>query len=662
MSSGCGDVLSLEDLKTAKKHQTFEAEVITGRAGGVASGAEIDYATNQVTGQVQKTMPAILRDIGFRPASFDFVSGGTIGVNDRDLAVLWPLPGGDGDWYYWEGALPKVIPANSTPASTGGVADGAWRPVGDLTLRTELASSSGAGLIGYKEGGTLEDAITYLTPDMFGAVGDGVSDDRVPLQAAINRANQLYLATGSQCEVRLLAKTYIVSQNPASTAINGEVSAGFGCINMLSGVILQGPGTIKLKPGTSGANPGAIITNWTGPCVDSAIDRVSVDGNASNITATRMVGINLCNTTRVALTNLKVHNTLGIAGGIYMRRGGFSTSDYGCVESRIMNCDVYDIGYIGIQAERPDGIIISGNNVFNTGDNGIDIEGNNASGSSGFGRQMLIANNICRNNKNGIFIESCSNASITGNDISDVGGIGIVLNRINTGSFNNIVSNNKIAGLATQLAYGLRVINNSGGCTIASNHFTSLYSSIKFNGRATRVYVGANNHSAIANFLVELEATTGNLTALFRSYIAKQFYQGTQTSGVPAPLSPIGCPSNFPSRLNTSTYEDAHFSDLNGAGEVNFVYRTGNLTLNASWAAYARYNNTTTGYTDLNGNFGVVGDFLEISGIVYKIYAVTASTTTITKWDGSNYSSGNFVSDFTTAALVKTHRPTWGTL
>lgn len=148
MSIGCGDVLSLEDLKTAKKHQLFEAEVITGRSGGVLTGASIDYATNQATGQTQKTMPAILRDIGFRPASFDFVSGGTIGVNDRDLAVLWPLPGGDGDWYYWEGALPKVIPANSTPASTGGVADGAWRPIGDLPLRSELASAVGAGMVG----------------------------------------------------------------------------------------------------------------------------------------------------------------------------------------------------------------------------------------------------------------------------------------------------------------------------------------------------------------------------------------------------------------------------------------------------------------------------------------------------------------------------------
>ena len=145
----CGDVLSLEDLQTAKKHQIFEAEVITGKAGGVAGGAAIDYATNQVTGQVQKTMPAIMRDLGFQPASFDFTSGGTLGVNDRNVAVLWALPsGGDGDWYYWEGALPKVIPASSTPSSTGGVVDGAWRPVGDITLRAELAGTNGVSLVG----------------------------------------------------------------------------------------------------------------------------------------------------------------------------------------------------------------------------------------------------------------------------------------------------------------------------------------------------------------------------------------------------------------------------------------------------------------------------------------------------------------------------------
>lgn len=138
MSSGCGDVLSLNDLQVAKKHQIFEAEVITGKQGGVAGGADIDYATNQVTGQTQKTLPAVLRDAGFSPASFNFTTGGTLGADDADKAVLWPKEdGGDGNYYAWRGSLPKVIPAASTPLTTGGISDSAWVASGDITFRAE---------------------------------------------------------------------------------------------------------------------------------------------------------------------------------------------------------------------------------------------------------------------------------------------------------------------------------------------------------------------------------------------------------------------------------------------------------------------------------------------------------------------------------------------
>lgn len=165
MSSGCGDVLSLADLQTAKKHQVFEAEVITGKSGGVASGADIDYATNQVTGQVQKTLPAVLRDAGFRPASFNFTTGGTIAENEADLVVLWPIPdGGDGNYYKWKGTLPKVIPASSTPLTTGGISDSAWSPVTDNTLREELAATGGSLLIA-----------DFSSPDAYSYIAEATS-------------------------------------------------------------------------------------------------------------------------------------------------------------------------------------------------------------------------------------------------------------------------------------------------------------------------------------------------------------------------------------------------------------------------------------------------------------------------------------------------------
>lgn len=195
MSSGCGDVLSLADLQTAKKHQIFEAEVITGKSGGVAGGADIDYATNQVTGQVQKTLPAILRDAGFRPAAFTFTTGGTLNVGDSDMAVLWPTAsGGDGQYYIWKGAYPKTIPAESTPASTGGVGSSGWLPLGDITLRAEMAALDGAKLVNKKKAGADTVATNLLNRgkkiydavDDYGADPTGTNDSYAALQAWVN--------------------------------------------------------------------------------------------------------------------------------------------------------------------------------------------------------------------------------------------------------------------------------------------------------------------------------------------------------------------------------------------------------------------------------------------------------------------------------------------
>ena len=146
----CGDVLSLEDLQTAKKHQIFEAEVITGKVGGLATGADIDYATNQVTGQVQKTMPAVLRGLGFVVAGFNFDTGGTLAVGDENKVVLWPGPGGDGQYYSWHGQYPKTIPHASTPASAGGISPTGWALIDGVALRQELIEDNGSAIVQYR--------------------------------------------------------------------------------------------------------------------------------------------------------------------------------------------------------------------------------------------------------------------------------------------------------------------------------------------------------------------------------------------------------------------------------------------------------------------------------------------------------------------------------
>ena len=267
----CGDVLSLEDLQTAKKHQIFEAEVITGKAGGVAGGVSIDYATNQVTGQVQKTMPAILRDLGFEPATFDFTTGGTLSTADRNKAVLWSLSsGGDGYWYYWAGALPKVIPAASTPASTGGVIAGAWRPVGDITLRGDLAAGNGASLVGFTQAGTgtanrtTQDKLreNVSLSDFSGFVGDGVADDTASVIAASINVNltRRKLTCSADKKIRLVGN--------AEITFNYSVDLGGATLDLsaFTGVIkfTRPTAPVEYLPGSAVVEALKAETNLTG--------------------------------------------------------------------------------------------------------------------------------------------------------------------------------------------------------------------------------------------------------------------------------------------------------------------------------------------------------------------------------------------------------------
>ncbi len=263
MTANCGGVLSLDDLITAKKHQVFEAEVITGLTGGVVGGAPIDYATNTATGQVQKTLPAILRDIGFSPASFDFTTGGTLGVNERDLIVFDPV---SMTWYSYHGVLPAVIPPGFDPTSS---AD--WRAKtfpdysGDLKTRltihvntiadlrgvdsTEVSSvfvrgyyavnDRGGGfyaldaddLSAADNGGTVIVAsdnarwkLVYtetLSVLQFGAKGDGVHDDAPHFRSAIN-----YLVSIGGGKLRVPITTGVYTINSALTALGPVLLSG----------------------------------------------------------------------------------------------------------------------------------------------------------------------------------------------------------------------------------------------------------------------------------------------------------------------------------------------------------------------------------------------------------------------------------------------------
>ncbi|EBA4600634.1 phage tail protein [Salmonella enterica subsp. enterica] len=93
--------------------------------------AGINYAANQA-----------ISNYGYITKD-SFEDGSTISLANECLR--WKS---NGEYYRWDGTLPKVVPPASTPDSTGGIGEGKWIGVGDASLRSNLAADDGYQLIG----------------------------------------------------------------------------------------------------------------------------------------------------------------------------------------------------------------------------------------------------------------------------------------------------------------------------------------------------------------------------------------------------------------------------------------------------------------------------------------------------------------------------------
>ena len=80
-----------------------------------------------------------------------FQDGATL--NYLNEALRWKLPDGNGEYYRWDGDLPKVVAPGSTPTPVGA---GGWISIGDAALRSELNSTSGASLVRFSNNNTVE--------------------------------------------------------------------------------------------------------------------------------------------------------------------------------------------------------------------------------------------------------------------------------------------------------------------------------------------------------------------------------------------------------------------------------------------------------------------------------------------------------------------------
>ncbi|EOW4545948.1 hypothetical protein ACUHRZ_005703 [Raoultella planticola] len=128
-------------------------------------------------------------------------------VDNRQQIVYY-----NGSWYKYLGELEHVI-AGDSPENDGGVwsaenPTGKWSNIGDAALRSNLGSGElpGARLVSLLNG-TVYDAIRYLTPEMFGGIADGVTNN----DEAFLRINNFVQVHGS-CILYLSGGAYALTK------------------------------------------------------------------------------------------------------------------------------------------------------------------------------------------------------------------------------------------------------------------------------------------------------------------------------------------------------------------------------------------------------------------------------------------------------------------
>ena len=195
--ANCNDYISADDLKTGKQailhieHVAKSRDANGNHALGVTDTIRGQLVTNKTLDGLENLYNQAISQVGYITMD-SFEDGATLTLPNQTLRYE-----ANGEYYRWDGEFPKIVPAGSTPDSTGEVKLGAWVSVGDASLRTNLSSSVGAGMIGHSydneyPDGTIGDIINkreHIKVSDFGV--SGVGNETEKLRAAHAKANEL---------------------------------------------------------------------------------------------------------------------------------------------------------------------------------------------------------------------------------------------------------------------------------------------------------------------------------------------------------------------------------------------------------------------------------------------------------------------------------------
>lgn len=227
--------------------------------------------------------------IGFIPLD-SFEDGATITTPNQVLRLQ-----STGDYYRWSGDFPKVVPAGSTPQTSGGVGPNAWLLVTDQALRALLASSSGASYVGFGSSTVQKELRRSLYS--FGAKGDGLTDDTAAMNAAVQWA-----ATQPRGAV--------IEVHEGEYSLSSEITWGGGSSQVFFESVNSGGATFSWRSGS--ASQGFKV-GLSQPVSRLAVKGITFVTNAVSTSAAIQVAFNKASPKSLVLEDVSAYG--GAVGG-----------------------------------------------------------------------------------------------------------------------------------------------------------------------------------------------------------------------------------------------------------------------------------------------------------------------------------------------------------
>lgn len=385
---------------------------------------------------------------------------------------------------------------------------------------------------------TLPEVFNVKGP-LYGAVGDGVTDDTAAIQAAINAAS---LAGGGT--VYFPQGTYMITG-----------------ITVPSNVKLLGSKGSILK---QIASTSAVLVLTLPNSSNIVIDTLELDGNAVNQTTTNNgIATNSVGTSNTVIINCYIHDVA--YDGVYAYGNNI----------KILHNTVSECGRNGISVgENATNIHIDNNHVSNTTASGINLIGGNSSaiiisnnttenttsdGISGYGGTSLdiaIVNNIIRTAGNHGMHIGGNRIVVDGNVVRDTASHGITLwNDADAAGVDGVITNNIVDDANT---HGIHVVNYTN-ITVEGNLVPStvIGSGILID-RCTKFAVNSND---VHNSATGVRVQTCNKGTINSNTIFNNGNRGIYATDTGVGCTDIACVGNIIADNTGRSIETANNAD-----------------------------------------------------------------------------------------------------